>query len=142
MAETKFCPNCGAAVESGRNTCPQCGELLPVKNSSADGQQNNGQIPIAPMNYEAYNAHTHNDGAADGFAIAGMVLGIVSIVLCCFSFLNFILGIAGIILSILGVKSYKYKGCAIAGIVCSAAGTMLSVVQFLSLVTYESILFG
>lgn len=137
-----FCPECGASIEGNRKTCPNCGALLD-KGSSMQGQGNippNGnnmqtpfsqpgfnQFPNNAMQYESYNQYSQNDGASNGCAITGLILGILSILVCCFSWFDAILGIAGIILSSLGVKSYKYKGCAIAGLVCSIAGTLLAI---------------
>ena len=64
----------------------------------------------------------------NALAIAGMVVGIVSI------FLGFycITGIVGLILSILGLKKSKEtgkgKGMAIAGIVCSIVGIVVTII--------------
>lgn len=64
---------------------------------------------------------------ADGLAIAGLVLGIVSVV---FSFIltwiGLIAGIVGIILSVKGRHSESKKGLATAGLVLSIIGTSLS----------------
>ena len=63
----------------------------------------------------------------NGLAIAGFVVGLVSI------FLNFycITGIVGLILSILGLKKSKETGksksLAIAGIVCSIIGIIVGI---------------
>ncbi len=72
-----------------------------------------------------------NDGGSAGCAIAGMVLGIISIVLCCLNWITMIIGGVGLVLSILGLKSYKFKGAAIAGMVCSICGTLLGMVEML-----------
>lgn len=152
-----FCPDCGASIDGDRKTCPCCGAILikderqqnfgavPPVNTNQQGQpfqqgQQNpfgqpgfGPFPQNPMQYESYSQPVRNDGAADGCAITGMVLGIVSIVLCCLSWLDALVGIAGIILSALGIKSYKYKGCAIAGLACSIAGTLLAFVMILAM---------
>ena len=70
--------------------------------------------------------NNHVNSNANGLAIAGLVLGIISIV---FAFLYFwvglIVGIIGIILSVKGRESEK-KSMATAGLVCSIVGTALS----------------
>ena len=64
-----------------------------------------------------------------GLAIAGMVLGILSIVCCCFSPFNVIFAIIGLILSIVSLIQKKPgKGMAIAGIICSAVAIVFLVV--------------
>ncbi len=67
-----------------------------------------------------------------GISIAGMVLGILSIICCFLTLLNFILVIPGLVLSIIAVvKQYDGKGMAIAGIICSSLGGILSIVYFI-----------
>ncbi len=88
-----------------------------------------GQVPPPPLQYENYNQYQKNDGAYNGCAITGMIIGILSIFMCCTSFFDIILGIAGVALSAVGLKSYKYKGCAIAGIICSIAGLLFALLM-------------
>ena len=65
-------------------------------------------------------------GGDQGFAIAGMVLGIVSIVCCCCSWLSAIAAVAGLAFSIISIVQKKPgKGMAIAGIVCSSIGLII-----------------
>ena len=67
------------------------------------------------------------DNNIDNFAVAGLVLGIVSIV---FSFIYIWIGLAsgivGIVLSTKGLNSTTKKNMATAGLVCSIIGTSLS----------------
>lgn len=149
-----FCPECGASIDGERKTCPCCGAVLvkdqaeqnfgavpPVQNDqqfppfqqSPYSQPGFDQYPNNPVQYQNYNSPAKNNGAADGCAITGMVLGIVSVVLCCLSWFDAVVGIAGIILSVFGMKSYKFKGCAVAGLVCSIAGTLLAVFVLLAM---------
>ena len=71
----------------------------------------------------------------NGLAIAGFVVGLVSI------FLNFycITGVVGLILSILGLKKSKETGksksLAIAGIVCSIIGIIVGIIGIIIAVT-------
>ncbi|MGN0630708.1 MAG: zinc-ribbon domain-containing protein [Ruminococcus sp.] len=149
-----FCPNCGASIDGDRKTCPNCGTIL-VKDQA---EQNVGAVPPVqngqqtppfqqspysqpggnpyfnnPAYYDYYNRNVKRTGGYDGCAIAGMVLGIISIMLCCFSWFDAVLGVTGIVLSAFGMKSYKYKGCAVAGLVCSIAGTLLALVMLIAM---------
>ncbi len=61
-----------------------------------------------------------------GFAIAGMVLGIVSIVCCCSPFVGGATSVLGLIFSIIVLVQKKPgKGMAIAGVICAAIGLVL-----------------
>lgn len=68
-------------------------------------------------------------GAKPGMAVAGMICGILSIVLCCCSqYITLILAVVGLGLS--GYVLAKQKagtGMAIAGLVCSIFGLLISV---------------
>lgn len=74
----------------------------------------------------------------NGVAIAGFVVGAVSILW------NFycITGVVGLILSIIGMKkskeSGKNKGFAIAGIVCSIIGIVIGVFAIITIITLMS----
>lgn len=63
-----------------------------------------------------------------GISIAGMVCGILSVTACIFMIFNFILVIPGLVFSIISLtKKYDGKGMAIAGVICSACGAVLSI---------------
>lgn len=63
-------------------------------------------------------------------ALVGMILGIVALALCCLNLLMLPVAIAGLVLSIIGVKSVRRKGMSIAGIICSALAFILCIVIF------------
>lgn len=65
--------------------------------------------------------------AKDGLAIAGMVVGILSVLLICMNWIGILVGVVGLILSILGIKSIRRKGMATAGIICSVVGLLGSI---------------
>ena len=77
-------------------------------------------------------------GKKNGIAIAGFVVGIVSI------FWNFycITGIVGLILSIIGMKKSKELGTgkpfAIAGICCSIVGIVVGIIAIFAIVALFS----
>ncbi|MGN0584898.1 MAG: hypothetical protein ACI4JD_05520 [Ruminococcus sp.] len=105
------------------------------QNPSDFGQQNSGswnqpqyQQPSAPQ-WNGYGAYTSNSG--NGLAIAGMVIGIVSILLFCLTWIDALIAVTGLILSCVGLRSVKYKGCAIAGLVCSVVGVIASGFYFI-----------
>lgn len=97
-----FCKNCGREFEA--KFCPGCGT----------------QVDAPPVYKQALGPVyvPRGDPSLNGLAIAGMVLGILSLVLCCVWF-TAILGIIGLILSIIGVNSTK-QDIAVAGIVTSS----------------------
>jgi hypothetical protein len=89
----------------------------------------------APPPYHSYPA----PATGNGKAIAGLVLGILSIVLSVFLFLDGILVILGLVFSIMALNEAKSRGgngrgMAIAGLVCTIVGallaTMLTVLAF------------
>jgi hypothetical protein len=70
----------------------------------------------------------------NGMAVAGMVLGILAVVLCWFPFVNWALALLGIVFGALGIgkgnRVGKGKGMAIAGLVCAIVGAVLGVALF------------
>ena len=72
--------------------------------------------------------HSQSTESASGFAIAGMVCGILSIVCCCAWYISGILGILGLVFSIMVlVKKMPGRGLAIAGVICASVGIILAV---------------
>lgn len=104
--------------------------------------QASNQTEQGPVYTESYAGSSYEDVSAGysvepekkkmiGFAIASLVLGILSIICCCFG-LGWITAIPGVILGIVTIaKKYAGKGCAIAGIICSALAIVLSIVMLI-----------
>ena len=76
---------------------------------------------------ESNNARISNEPKIEGNALAGMICGIMGLLLG-FSYLGLAAGIVGIVLSIIGMKKisenpkkYKGKGMALAGLICGIA---------------------
>ena len=69
---------------------------------------------------------------SSGMAIAGLIMGIFALVLCWFPVVNWILGLLGLIFSIIGIakKNGGAKGAAIAGLILTILGAILSIVMF------------
>ena len=67
-----------------------------------------------------------------GFAIASLVLGIVSILMCCCCEIGALFGIPGAILGGIAIsKKYDGKGMAIAGVICSVVGILICIVYWI-----------
>lgn len=66
-----------------------------------------------------------------GYAIAGLVLGILSVVFSCCYGIGVILGVVGLILAILARKSGNKEGVCTAGIVLSIIGVVLGIIMFI-----------
>lgn len=108
-----------------------------------DGQnfQNDQNGQNSNSNYQDYTANVQNQmppvqnygqqepQKTNVLAIVGMVLGILAILVnCCiaYAFVGIILGIAGLVCSILSRKQGK-SGMATAGIICSIIGILIAV---------------
>lgn len=76
-----------------------------------------------------YTSDPQQNGSM-GMSIAGMVLGIVSIVCC--GIIGVICGIVGVILSVLALKDNKPgRGMAIAGVACSIVGVVGGIIYLI-----------
>lgn len=93
-------------------------------------EEKSGGATIVDFNYDKYadveRKATHTD------AVAGLVLGIASIVTSLFAgLIGVILGIIGLVFSIRGRRDYERRGMATAGMVCSIIGMIISVLAIL-----------
>lgn len=91
--------------------------------------------------------YSSGKGQGKGLGIASMVCGIVSLIGCCgLWYVSIPLAIAAIVLGIVQIVKNESRGMAIAGIVCGAAGLILSIiviagaVAFISSGLYEEVL--
>lgn len=94
----------------------------PNFNNQYNGQYNNG--------------YYDERKPSNGFAVASLILGILSILLsCCYGF-GIFLSIPGIILAIVSRKSNngKLSGMAIGGLVCSILGTLIAAFMIITVV--------
>lgn len=88
-------------------------------------QNMNSQMPNQP----------NQNGSGSGFAIASMVLGILSLVGACCYGLGVILAIIGLILGIISLKQQRPgKGMAIAGVITSGLGILCGIFWILVIV--------
>lgn len=146
-----FCSNCGAAapVQPEAQTAPQ--PVQPVQQYAEPAPQPVQQYaqpapqPVQPVQQYAQPvqqaqpvyvqpvvAIPAQPRKSSGMAIAGLIMGIFALVLCWFPVVNWILGLLGLIFSIVGIakKNGGAKGAAIAGLILTILGVVLSVVVF------------
>ena len=115
-----YCTNCGEKVEEYYNVCPRCGTSL--KNNkfvSEDNQyrRSNSYSSTSEINDDKRKS-SEGESSSDTFAIVGFVL-------------TFFVPIVGLILSILGMKSTKNKGFAIAGVILNSIIVLFTVIIIL-----------
>lgn len=144
----KFCKNCGQIL-STEEAAPAEQDVTmqpetPVEEASASSKENTSAY-TGPVDYTAsstsasyagpvdYNSDAHsvtNDSELPentGTAIASMVLGIVSIVLCCSSLLGVICGVIAIVLAQKEKNEGRGEsGFVKAGLICGIIGAILS----------------
>lgn len=142
----RFCSHCQRPLFVGARFCAHCGcpaEFLPPPQNA----------PTAlPYSYPfAYGMPPRARRGGKGFAITGMILGILSVVVTSgaagvgWSF-GLIYAIVGLVFSILGMRRCARgvpgsgRGMAIAGLVCSIVGLCIGILY--SLVTVLFILFA
>ena len=92
--------------------------------NNGQNQQNNNQNPIWSNQPETPKSN--------GYNIATLVLGILSIVCCCaYGVLSLILGALAIVFFIISKKKGTSNGMALAGLICAIFGILLGII-FLS----------
>lgn len=119
-----FCVNCGKEIHAGASFCPECG----AKQQSTmvvSAEKNDHNTAGQPAANAQYNTMT----------IIGLIVSGISLLL------NFwgIVGIAGMILSVLGMidctrKGEKGKGLAIVGIAIGVYSIIYGVIAILAMV--------
>lgn len=135
-----FCESCGSSVPDGQAFCSNCG--APV-NQAAQAQpvyQQPVAQPVQPVYQQPVVAQPvvqpvivqQPAAKSSGLAIAGLIMGIFTLIFCWVPVVGFILGILGLIFSIAGIakKNGGAKGAAIAGLVMTIIGAIISVVMF------------
>lgn len=151
-----FCKNCGAQLSEGAAFCPNCGTAVvkevaePVYQQPAEPQQPVYRQPAEPQQpvyqqpvyqqpvYQPVVNGAPRSNPGKGMGIAALIMGIVS---CCFFWIPYfniiclMMSIAGMILSIIGLKKSKSAGASagvsVAGLVLSIVGLVLSSISCL-----------
>ena len=139
----KYCIYCGTQLDDGVQFCPNCGAPVneqPAQTEQTASTEQNAVFttteqatftasPVQPVQNQKYN----------GFAIAALVLGIVSCVVwaCCLNTITCILAIIFGILALVQIKknNEKGKGMAITGLVLG----IVMVVVFVALFVYTAV---
>jgi len=80
-----------------------------------------------PAGYSAYVVPATPPDKGMGFAVTGLVLGIIAIVSSWYPFLGLPIPIVGIVMSALGRRSVSYRGMATAGLVLSIIAIVIGV---------------
>ncbi len=96
--------------------------------------QNQGyQNPYNPNLYAVPSVQPTQGG---GIAVAGLVLGIVSIVFFWIPVFDVLLSIVGLVLSLLGRRSLSRRGMALAGLICSIIGLVLALIITIAFIAH------
>lgn len=150
-------PICEAPVEAPACEAPV---QVPVYEVPVQPQQPVYQVPVQPQqpvyqqpyqpayqqSYQPYQAYQKPaDVPGKGIGIAGMILGIASLVCCCEGIIAGPCALIGLILSIVGVskasKAGAKNGFAIAGIVCASIGLIFAALYLLIFIgSYDEIM--
>lgn len=113
-----FCKNCGAAMENPASS----GSFIPesVENKTQ------GEANADPVNKPVYPAPV-----GQNYSTASLVLGIVSIVLCCLSVVSCITGVLAIVYANKAKEQNGGDGASQAGMICGIIGIALGVITVL-----------
>ena len=95
-----------------------------------DVQETVEQAEQVTYSYAEDTEEAASEGGLKGLSIAGLIVGIASLLCCAFPCLNCVLGITGLILSIIAKKK-KAKGPATGGLITSIIGLVLSLIVIL-----------
>lgn len=125
------CPNCGAPYTEGAPLCQWCGAPLaqPVQPKQAPQYQPfQPAVPPRPMlPLPQYVRPQRSFCWRDIFTVLGFVSSVVG-----YFFASVLLLPLGLIASIVGFRSDRNRGLAVAGIVISAIGVLMKVMLILS----------
>ena len=130
-----YCSNCGQRLTDDAKHCPNCGVLI-RRDTEAGPDPGRPEEPKGPESYsygaaeserpaQGADPRTASYGApvpptkADGYALTGLILGIVSGVCCCVPFIGLPCAVLGIIFSAKGMKSTDRKAMAVIGLILS-----------------------
>ena len=152
---SKICTFCGSEVEDNAKFCMFCGSPVKEVNDTQEVKDENteqinqedyfdlGQEPKFDEdifesnntndsfdNQETYNSINNNqNNNQTGFAIASLVLGILSLVCCCTFYVGILFAIASIVFGAITIKNnYNGKGMAIAGMICSGISLLIYII--------------
>lgn len=124
--ENEFDRNPSGSTEDGFTKAPE-GNNTAEQNTY--GQQTQDGFRQAPQNPYSQMGQSVSTQSGQGLAVAGMVLGIISLVCCCMGYIALVLGIVGFVLSLVSlIQKRPGKGMAIAGIICSSISIVILII--------------
>ena len=94
----------------------------------------NSSYNADPQYGTVYTPMTSPNPKADGFAVAGLVAGIIGACGCCFPYVGLPVCLIGVIFSILGLKSQARKNMAIVALVISGVFLILNAVMLAAVI--------
>lgn len=110
------------------------GQNLNQNNFDGMGNQNGSWNNAGYQNVNGQQS-SNSTFSPSGFAIASLVLGILSIVCCCAWYISGIFAILSIAFAIIVLtKNKPGRGMAIAGLVCAAIGIIIAIVMLVMVV--------
>ena len=127
------CPECGKEISNKAALCPNCGcprdnfekQILIDTQTEISNSNTNNENPKS-LDENQKNAKTVLPQS--GLGIAGMIIGIIAILISC-GFSGAFAGIIGLILSIGGIKDKnKSSGMAIAGVVLNSVAIFIFII--------------
>lgn len=125
-----ICKNCGAENMDDQKYCKSCGQPL----YTTDTQNNDSGSPFQYQQQTTYTDPGVNqmqgNGGNSGYAIASMVLGIVSIVFCCIPIVGVVCGVLAVVFSRKMNREGIVNSYTKAGFICGLVGLGLSVFSF------------
>ncbi|MBR5474808.1 MAG: zinc-ribbon domain-containing protein [Lachnospiraceae bacterium] len=141
-----YCRRCGREIPDDAMQCSVCGtptngEYRPngINEQEAENVHHEGGYGYSYSNPTRYQDPMRQPGDRRGLAIAALVFGILSLVVCCVPLIAIPAGLAAIIMGALSVKS-SGQGFAIAGIVLGVIGLILGISYvMMSLFIYSNI---
>lgn len=125
---SNFCPNCGTSVESTWRVCPDCGQSLTSDSVTPSYAPQPVQAPTQTYGQTPTPAHVYS-GSGNGFGIAGLILGLIGLVLPFFIF-----NVVAIILGGVGRNRDDSPGLATAGLVLGIIGLVISIMVLVFIV--------
>lgn len=117
-----FCGKCGSSVKDGLLFCPNCGAQINEVSEQQSLSQTIGPDGQTPYIQQPILLTQSAEIKENGFAIAGLIISLFSLISIAFNYVNIIVPLTALVLSIIGVsrKNSKRKGFAIAGIIISS----------------------
>lgn len=116
----KVCPDCGQKTYLDAQKCGRCNHSFRTKFQDPSNQT---QAFSNPYGYSAYPQWPDAvpDNGTEGFAVASLVLGILSVLGCCAWFFSLPCSILAVVFAFIARDS-RHRGMAVAGGICGALG--------------------